>query len=113
MSLLMKKRVLAAKIETTIGTAIALGNADGAENVFNAKLSLTSRLKNDQGKEDLAGLGAFQVQGLALRLSARTFTTTEQPFHSGRLRFFLLAVGLLLAAFTLLAAKHPEATSRR
>ena len=38
MTLLRKKRVLAAKIETTAGTAIALGSADAAFNVYDAEI---------------------------------------------------------------------------
>jgi hypothetical protein len=72
MSLLMKKRVLAAKIETTIGTAIALGNADGAENVFNAKLVPNVTVEERPGQGGFGRLGG--VPG------ARTGTATFRTY---------------------------------
>ncbi len=51
--MLYRKRILAAKIETTVGTPIALGGADAAMNVFNLVANPTAT------NEQRMGQGAF------------------------------------------------------
>ena len=58
MSLLKKKRVLAAKIETTAGTAIALTASDGAFNVFDAEMTPEIELAERPGQSAFSQLTA-------------------------------------------------------
>lgn len=53
MPLLTRKSVLAAKIETTVGTAIALSASDGACNIYDAKMT------PDITADDRIGQGSF------------------------------------------------------
>jgi hypothetical protein len=50
MPLLKRKRVLAAKIETTIGTPIALAGADGAFNVYDPMIQATITMVQREGQ---------------------------------------------------------------
>lgn len=50
MPFLKRKRVLAAKIEATIGTPIALGTADAAMNIYNAMIQNTTQMEQREGQ---------------------------------------------------------------
>lgn len=58
MSLLLRKRVLAAKIETTIGTPIALSGTDAAFNVFNPVIQLQTEMTKREGQGGFGNLSA-------------------------------------------------------
>jgi hypothetical protein len=56
MPLLKRKRVLAAKIETTVGTPITLAAADAAFNIYDAMIQNTTEMEQRQGQ---GGFGMF------------------------------------------------------
>ena len=71
MSLIRRKRVLAAKIETTVGTAIALSASDAALNVYNAIIQPTIAMEQREGQGGFNYLSA--VPGT--RTGVATFRT--------------------------------------
>jgi hypothetical protein len=77
--LFYKRRILAAKIETTSGTPIALGNADAAMNVFNLVANPTAEFIQRQQQ------GAFgQVAGvIGLETGQFTFSTEIHDAAAG------------------------------
>ena len=56
MTLLARKRVLAAKIETTVGTPIALAGADAAFNVFDATIQPTIEFVSRMGQASFGSI---------------------------------------------------------
>lgn len=56
MPMLNKKCVLAAKIETTPGTAVSLAGADATFNVFNAKITPDINFNPREGQESMSAL---------------------------------------------------------
>lgn len=67
---LWRRSVLAAKIETTTGTAIALSASDGAYNVFNAELQEESDSEERNGQSALSMLPAIPgAQGASVKFT--------------------------------------------
>lgn len=71
MTLLRRKRVLAAKIETTVGTAIALSGTDAAMNVYNTMIQPNIPMEQREGQGGFNDLSA--VPGI--RTGTATFRT--------------------------------------
>jgi hypothetical protein len=93
MTYLVKRRVTAAKVETTIGTAIALANADGNENFYNTKIVPNVTVEERPGQGGFGRLGG--VPGA--RTGTATFRTyiyydgTTVPFWAEVTSFLLVA----------------------
>jgi len=87
MVLHMKKRLMAAKIETTIGTAIAVANADANENFFDPMIQQNITVEEQQGQ---GGFGRL-VGVPGARTGTATFRTnlyydgTNIPFWAANL----------------------------
>ena len=79
MSLLRKQRVLAAKAETTIGTAETLTASEAAFNIYNAEIQAT--VEHDERQSQ----GSFSQQSSipGPRMGTVTFTTYLEPEGSG------------------------------
>jgi len=71
MPLLKRKRVLAAKVETTIGTAESLAAADAAMNVFNPMIQSTIEMEEREGEGGFGYLSSVP----AGRVGVATFRT--------------------------------------
>lgn len=71
MPLLKRKRVLAAKIETTIGTPISLTGSDGAFNVYDMMIQATIDMQDREGQ---GGFG-YLPSAPAGRIGTATFRT--------------------------------------
>lgn len=97
MVLLNRKKLLAAKVETTIGTAISVANADAAENIFNPVIQQSITV------EERPGNGGFgRLAGVpGARIGTATFRTniyyngTDVPFWAST---FLPACGWVNSA---------------
>lgn len=71
MPFLKRKRVLAAKIETTIGTPETLSASDAAMNIYNAMIQCTTDMEQREGQ---GGFGYFSATP-AGRIGVATFRT--------------------------------------
>lgn len=92
MPLLRRKRVLAAKIETTVGTAISLGTADAAFNVFNTVFQDSTEYLRREGQSSFASIGG----SIGARMGTVTFETdllTKVTTHPEWALAFLPACG--------------------
>jgi hypothetical protein len=79
MPFLKRKRVLAAKIETTIGTPITLAAADAAFNIYDAMIQCTTEMEQRQGQ---GGFGMFSSIPSG-RVGVATFRTNLEWSGTG------------------------------
>jgi len=109
--LLTRRRVLAAKIETTPGDPIALGAADAAFNVFDPEITYDMPFGEREGQSafsPLTGVPGAQKGSITFRTEVHGSGTGGSPVPAWA-STFLPAVGMYDDSNTFkLESKHPE-----
>ena len=115
MPLLRRKSVLAAKIESTSGTAESLSASDAAFNVFDLTMTPTIAMTPRPSQGSFSSLPAVpELYGWEAAPSAPKFTAAElAASRAGRRLSCLPADGPLPVASSRPSRKRQAATSRR
>lgn len=103
--MLAKKRVLAAKIETTVGTAISLSASDATFNVFNASIQPDIPFNARESQSAFSGLtGSYEGLGGTAKFSCELTGGSSIPAWATT---FLPACGMVASSLVMSPQTNP------
>jgi hypothetical protein len=108
MPMLAKRRVLAAKIETTVGTAISLAAADATFNAFNVSIQPDIPFNAREGQGNFSGLtGTLDAYGGTAKFSMELTGGASIPAWATT---FLPACGMVASSLVMSPQTNPPGT---